>query len=444
MGDSSRKRGEADGDDGRRRRDSDGDTGNRDTAGIPRADKNEDSSRVAQRETGDGGTRRSITVEFQHQNGSDGGEYSGPSGNAGFGAKGGVNGNFDAGDTILTHGETQSAHHAGPRNDASERAAAGDHKLSSRSTLGVAYTSDTSMRSTATAVPSEGVAVAEYGDGVGGVTRGDTHGVQGSPAYVANNNLTESAQHAGAGEMRYGEHDNTDAVPWERDGANNGTAPIDHGGRPTAGGYDDTAGGGAHQGDVGRNQRNTALVSPERECDGGGEHNDRRDSDHAPTAPAGVVEQGSKTNRATDDATGVLDASIGAGAPSQTRRPKFDSGQNSDTSLEIYPGDTKYGGPSAVVSISDGESRPVQSEDGEGTKNGGADGVPVGTSVDNGDPGGRRKVSFDVGGLDSSSPPARPSSSLPPQVSMGEVAVVRRETDLIFFSRAWCFLFRAG
>ena len=424
MGDnSSRKHGEANGDDGRRRRDGGGDTDNRDNAGIPRVDSIEDSNsnRVERLETGKWGTRGSITEESQHQKGSDGGGSSGYAVNAGLGAKGGLTGNFDDGDTMLTHGETQSADHAGPRNDASERAAAGDHERSPSSTLGIAYGSDANMRSTATAVPSEGVAVAGYGDGVGGVTPGDTDGVQGSPGYVASSNLTDSAQHAGAGETLYGEPGNTDTVPRERDGANNGTAPIDHGRRKTAGGYDDGAGGGARQGDAGRNQRNTALVSPERDGDGGGGQDDHRGSEHAPTAPAGFVEQESTTNRTTNDAIGVLDESIGVGAPSQTRRPTLDSGQNSDTSLEKKTGDTKYGGPSVVVDIGDGKSRPVQSEDGAETDDGGADGAVVGTSVENGDPGGRRKVSFDVGGLDASSSPARPSSSLPPQVSSGKL-----------------------
>lgn len=411
MGDNfSRKRGEVDVvDESGRTRSGGGDTENRDSAGIPRVDKN-DGNRVAQLETGSEGVRGSITEEFQDKHGSGGARSSGYPGNAGLGAKGELPGNTDAGDTILPHGEAQSADPGG------------DREHSPSNTLGTAYGGATSIHSAAAVGPSEGVAVAQYGDDMGGVTRGDTDGgVQASPGLVATNNLTDTAQYAGAGETRHGEPGTTGGLPRERNGSSDGTAPIDHRRRQSAGDSYDAAVGGAHQADAGNEQRNDgALISPEHGGDGGGGHDDRSGgSEHAPDAPAGVVEQGSTANHAINNVAGIPDARLRAGSPSQTRRPTPDSGQHSDMTLVKPPGDTKYGGPSAVVSIGDGKSRPMQSEDRAGM-NGGADGGEAGGApVEHGGPGGRKKVSFDVGGPDASSTPARPSSSMPPQVSDG-------------------------
>ena len=410
----SRKHGKAN-DDDESRQGGGGDTDNRDGAAISRVGTNEgsNSNRMAQFETGSGVTRGSITEEFQSKNGGNGEGSAGYSGRPGVAPKRQENGNIDVGDINVSRGETQIIDRVGSRNGADERAAGGNHKHSPSNILSTAYGTPTSAHSSATAGPSEAVAAAGYGGDMDGVAHGDIDGFQASSAHVASNDLTDNARHIGDGETPYGE---VDDVLRERDGTNHGVAPIDHGRRQSVGGYD-AVGGGAHKGDIGSEQGKTALISAvdhQRDDDGSRGHGDHNGSEHALTAPAGVKQE-STANHAMNGVTDVLDASIGAREPSRTSRSTSDSLQNSDTTL-VKPGDTKYGGLNAVVSIGDGRSRPMQSED-TAERNGEADGEAEGTAVVHGDPGGRRKVSFDVGGPDASPTPTRPSVRRP-QVSM--------------------------
>ena len=381
---SSSKRGEV-GDDNKSGKGGRSDADNRDSAGTPRVEHEDNhSGGIVKTEVesgevpGDG-----VPAELKDIEGSGGEGSAGYARNAGLASRRQEHGDIGADDmnvTVTRDGETQSTDGAGSGNSGDGRPAGGEHEHSPSSAWGVGDGKATSAQSAAAAGVSEGVAaVAGYSGDMNRVMRGGIDDVQESSVNVTNEDVTENTRHIGTGATPYGGAGNTNGVLRESGDADNDTAPIDPGSGKHAG-----VGGTSGRGDTGDEQPTAAQTSPERVA--AAEH--QRDGD-------GVGGRGNRHG--------------GELAPTLAKMSKrtSDSGQNSE-SVSVKPGGPEHGGSSAIASIADREPRQTQSEDNAERKRGDVE-EAGGTAVEPGDSGWRKRVSFDVEGPGASSTPTRPS-----------------------------------